>query len=59
MYKTFEDYIVAVHRRCVEDNYGFTLFQIAQHKDYFMDCWKNDLSVYKSLEFFGFELNGR
>ncbi len=58
MCNTFEEYLEAVKQRRDEDNYGYTDEDLEKYKYYFEDCWKSNLSVYKSLEFLWFEING-
>ena len=58
MYSSFEEYLEAVKQRRDEDNYGYTDADLEKYKYYFENCWKSDLSVYKSLEFLWFEING-
>ena len=58
MYSDFEEYLEAVKQRRDEDNYGYTDEDLEKYKYYFEDCWKSNLSVYKSLEFLWFEING-
>lgn len=58
MMNNFEEYLEAVKQRRDEDNYGYTDEDLEKYKYYFEDCWKSNLSVYKSLEFLWFEING-
>ena len=58
MYSDFEEYLEAVKQRRDEDNYDYTDEDLEKYKYYFEDCWKSNLSVYKSLEFLWFEING-
>ena len=58
MYSNFEEYFLAVKNRRDEDNYDYTDEDLEKYKYYFEDCWKSNLSVYKSLEFLWFEING-
>ena len=58
MYSDFEEYLEAVKQRRDEDGYGYTDADLEKYKYYFEDCWKSNLSVYKSLEFLWFEING-
>lgn len=58
MCDTFEEYLKAVKQRRDEDSYGYTDEDLEKYKYYFEDCWKSNLSVYKSLEFLWFEING-
>ena len=54
----FEEYLEAVKQRRDEDGYGYTDADLEKYKYYLEDCWKSNLSVYKSLEFLWFEING-
>ena len=58
MYSNFEEYFLAVKNRRTEDNYGYTDEDLEKYKYYFEDCWKRNLSIYKSLEWLYFEING-
>ena len=58
MYKNFEDYLQAVKQRRDEDGYIYDDNTLKIYEHYFKDCWKNELSPYKSLEFLWFEING-
>ena len=51
---SFEDYLKAVKQRRDEDSYNYSDEDIEKYSGYFKDCWKNNLSVYKSLEMFWF-----
>ena len=55
---SFEEYLEAVKQRRDEDNYGYTDEDLEKYKYYFEDCCKSNLSIYKSLEFLWFEING-
>ena len=55
---SFEEYLEAVKQRRDEDGYDYTNEDLEKYKYYFEDCWKSNLSVYKSLEFLWFEING-
>ena len=58
MYENFEEYLEAVKQRRDEDEYGYTDEDLEKYKYYFEDCYRSNLSVYKSLEFLWFEING-
>ena len=58
MYSNFEEYFLAVKNRRTEDNYDYTDADLEKYRYYFEDCWKSELSPYKSLEFLWFEING-
>ena len=58
MYSSFEEYLEAVKQRRDEDGYGYTDADLEKYRYYFEDCWKSELSPYKSLEFLWFEING-
>ena len=58
MHSDFEEYLEAVKQRRDEDGYGYTDADLEKYKYYFEDCWKRDISIYKSLEFLWFEING-
>lgn len=57
IHKTFEQYFSGVKELRTEDNYDYSDEILEQHKDYFKNCWENNLSKYKSLEFLWFEIN--
>lgn len=52
---SFEEYFLAVKTKRTEDSYRYTDEELEEYKHYFKDCWKRELSVYKSLEFLWFE----
>ena len=58
MYSDFEEYLEAVKQRRDEDGYDYTDADLEKYKYYFIDCYKSNLSIYKSLEFLWFEING-
>lgn len=58
MYENFEEYLEAVKQRRDEDSYGYTDEDLEKYIHYFGDCYKSNLSIYKSLEFLWFEING-
>ena len=53
-----EDYLVAVKELRTENKYNYTDEVLEQYEYYFKECCKSNLSVYKSLEFLSFEING-
>ena len=58
MKETFESYFSAVKELRTENNYDYTNEELEKYSSYFKDCYKSNLSVYKSLEFLWFEING-
>lgn len=58
MYSDFEEYLEAVKQRRDEDGYDYTDADLEKYEYYLKDCWKSELSPYKSLEFLWFEING-
>lgn len=54
----FEEYFSAVKDRRTEDNYDYTDADLEKYRYYFECCYKSNLSIYKSLEFLWFEING-
>lgn len=57
MSRKFEDYFSAVKQRRTEDDYKYTDEELEHHIEYFKNCNKTNLSVYKSLEFLWFQLS--
>lgn len=55
MKETFESYLERLKARRTEDSYNYTDEDLEKYKDYIRDCWLNNLSVYKCLEFMYFE----
>ena len=55
MKETFESYLERLKERRTEDGYRYTDEDFEKYKDYIRDCWLNNLSVYKCLEFMYFE----
>jgi len=51
---SFEDYLKAVRQRRDEDGYRYSDEDIEKYSGYFKDCWKINMSPYKSLEMFWF-----
>ena len=58
MRETFEEYFLGVKELRTENNYDYTNEELEKYSGYFKDCYKNELSPYKSLEFLWFEING-
>jgi len=55
--ETFESYIQRLKDRRTEDGYQYTDEDFEKYKEYVEDCYKTNLSVYKCLEFFYYEIN--
>lgn len=55
MKEEFKDYLKKLKGRRTEDGYDYTDEDFENNIDYIKDCWKNDLSVYKCLEFMYFQ----
>ncbi len=55
MEEEFEDYLKGLKYRRTEDGYEYTDEDFENHIEYIKDCWENDLSVYKCLEFMYFQ----
>lgn len=53
--KPFELYLLILGEKSVD--YSYTPEMIYEHIDYFKKCWESNLSTYKALEFFSFELD--
>lgn len=53
--KPFELYLLILGEKSVD--YSYTPEIIYEHIDYFKKCWESNLSTYKALEFFSFELD--
>ena len=56
--QAFDLYLEALKARRTEDNYNYTDDDFEQYNEYIRKCFKNDLSVYKCLEFMWDEING-
>ena len=52
--ETFEDYLKRLKERRTQDGYRYTDEDFEKNKYYIKNCWLNDLSVYKCLEFMNF-----
>lgn len=55
--KPFELYLIILGERSTD--YSYTPEIIYEHIEYFRECWKDNLSCYKALEFFSFELDNK
>ena len=55
--ETIESYLTRLKERRTEDDYMYTDEDFEKYKPYIINCWRADLSVYKSLEFMCFETN--
>lgn len=53
--RTFEEYLIILGERNLE--YGYDTKLLYEHLEYFRKCWKDDLSTYKALEFFWYQIN--
>lgn len=53
--ESFENYLNRLKARRDEDQYLYTDKDFEKHIEYIKNCWKNNLSVYKCLEFMYFE----
>jgi hypothetical protein len=52
--KPFELYLIILGARSTD--YSYTPEMIYEHLDYFKHCWSNNISEYKSLDLFDFEI---
>jgi hypothetical protein len=50
-------YLEALKARRTEDNYNYSDEDFEKHIEYIRTCFKNDLSVYKCLEFMYYDTN--
>lgn len=53
--RPFELYLLILGERSTD--YSYTPEMLFEHLDYFKNCWENNLSTYKALEMFSFELD--
>ena len=53
---SFEEYLEAVKEYRTNEGYNFTDEVLEKHIKYFKKCYKDKLSIFKSMEFFYFEL---
>ena len=51
MNEEFKDYLKRLKDRRNQDGYEYTNEDFENQIDYIKNCWENDLSVYKCLEF--------
>lgn len=54
MKETVEEYLQRLKDRRTEDGYKYTDEDFEQYEEYIKDCYNNNLSVYKCLEFMYF-----
>lgn len=59
MNKTFEEYFSGVKGLRTEDNYNYSNEQLEKYIKYFKDCYRQNISCYKALEWLYFEINYR
>lgn len=52
--ENFESYLERLKERRTEDNYRYTDKDLEDNKSYIKDCWEQNLSVYKCLEWMYF-----
>ena len=55
MKETFEEYLQRLKDRRNEDNYGYTDEDFIRYEYYIRNCYDDNLSVYKCLEFMWFQ----
>lgn len=53
--KKFDEYFSAVKKLRTKDSYRYTDEELEKYSGYFKDCWKQNLSYYKALEWLYFE----
>ncbi len=53
--ETFEQYLQRLKDRRTEDDYKYTDEDFEKYLEYIFECWQNNLSVYKCLEFMWFQ----
>jgi len=53
----FNLYLLILGERSTD--YSYTPELIHKHLEYFRKCWSNNLSCYKALEFFSYELDDK
>ena len=54
MKKDFDLYLLTLKKRRDEDKYGYTNKDLNENIKYIKECYNNNLSVYKCLEFMSF-----
>ncbi len=55
--ETFEDYLQRLKDRRTEDGYEYTDEDFEKYKDYIKDCYEYNLSVYKCLDYFYYQIH--
>ena len=55
MKETFDEYLQRLKDRRTEDNYKYSDDDFEKYENYIADCWLQNLSIYKCLEFMYFE----
>ena len=55
MKETFEEYLQRLKDRRTEDDYRYTDEDFEKYKEYIINCYNTNLSVYKCLEFMWFQ----
>ena len=59
MKETFDEYLQRLKDRRTEDDYKYSDEDFEKYENYITDCWLQDLSVYKCLEFMYFEVKNQ
>lgn len=57
IWNSFELYLLILGEK--SSDYSYTPEIICEHLEYFKSCWLNELSTYKALEMFSFELDDK
>lgn len=52
--ETFEEYLHELKNRRDKDNYDYSDEDFEKYKEYINNCYENNLSIYKCLEFMWF-----
>jgi hypothetical protein len=55
MKETFDEYLQRLKDRRTEDDYKYSDDDFEKYENYIANCWVQNLSVYKCLEFMYFE----
>ena len=55
--ETFEDYLQRLKDRRTEDGYEYTDEDFDKYKEYVKNCYKTNLSVYKCLDYFYYQIH--
>lgn len=55
MKEIFDEYLQRLKDRRTEDDYKYSDEDFEKYENYIVDCWLQNLSVYKCLEFMYFE----